>query len=59
MAEAYIRLAVAPEYETVAGKYFAKKFKGVKVYKPAYDQAVRKMLWDVSAEMIHPKRVHA
>lgn len=53
MAEAYIRLAVAPEYETVTGKYFDEKCKEVKAYKPAYDRAVWKRLWDVSAEMTH------
>ena len=51
MAEAYVRLAVAPEYETVTGKYFDEKCREVKAYKPAYDQAVWKKLWDVSAEL--------
>ncbi len=55
MAEAYIQLAVAPEFESVTGKYFDEKCKEVKAYKPAYDRDVWKKLWDVSAEMTHVK----
>jgi NAD(P)-dependent dehydrogenase (short-subunit alcohol dehydrogenase family) len=51
MAEAYIRLAVAPEFETVTGKYFNEKCKEVKAYKPAYDREVWQKLWEVSMEM--------
>jgi NAD(P)-dependent dehydrogenase (short-subunit alcohol dehydrogenase family) len=53
MAEAYIRLAVAPEFETVTGKYFNEKCKEVKAHQPAYDRAVWKKLWDASVEMCH------
>jgi hypothetical protein len=53
MAEAYIRLAVAPEFEAVTGKYFDEHCKEVKAYKPAYNRAVWKQLWDVSEEMTH------
>ena len=53
MAEAYVRLAVAPEFEKVTGKYFDEKCQEVKTYKPTYDQAVWKQLWDVSAELTH------
>jgi NAD(P)-dependent dehydrogenase (short-subunit alcohol dehydrogenase family) len=51
MAEAYIRLAVAPEYETVTGKYFDEKCQEVKAYKPAYNREVWQKLWQVSAEL--------
>jgi NAD(P)-dependent dehydrogenase (short-subunit alcohol dehydrogenase family) len=51
MAEAYIRLAVAPEYETVTGKYFDEKCQEVKTYKPAYNREVWQKLWQVSAEL--------
>lgn len=51
MAEAYVRLAVAPEFENRTGKYFDEKCKEVKAYKPAYDRMVWKKLWKVSAEM--------
>jgi NAD(P)-dependent dehydrogenase (short-subunit alcohol dehydrogenase family) len=51
MAEAYICLAVAPEYETVTGKYFDEKCHEVKAYRRAYDQAVWKKLWDVSTAL--------
>jgi NAD(P)-dependent dehydrogenase (short-subunit alcohol dehydrogenase family) len=53
MAEAYIRLAVEPEFETTTGKYFDEKCQEVKAYKPAYDRAVWKKLWDVSADLTH------
>jgi NAD(P)-dependent dehydrogenase (short-subunit alcohol dehydrogenase family) len=53
MAEAYIRLAVAPEFETVTGKYFDEKCKEVKAYKPAYNREVWQKLWDVSVELTH------
>jgi NAD(P)-dependent dehydrogenase (short-subunit alcohol dehydrogenase family) len=53
MAEAYIQLAVAPEYETVAGKYFDEHCKEVRAYKPAYNREVWQKLWEVSAELTH------
>ena len=53
MAAAYIQLAVVPEFEAVTGKYFDEHCKEVKAYKPAYDRAVWKRLWAVSAEMTH------
>jgi NAD(P)-dependent dehydrogenase (short-subunit alcohol dehydrogenase family) len=51
MAEAYIRLAVAPDFETVTGQYFDEHCRAVKAHQPAYDHAVWKKLWDVSAEL--------
>ncbi len=51
MAEAYVCLAISPEYETVTGKYFDEKCREVKAHKPAYDQAVWRKLWDVGAEL--------
>ncbi len=51
MAEAYIRLAVAPDFELVTGQYFDERCRAVKAHQPAYDHAVWKKLWDVSAEL--------
>lgn len=51
MAEAYIRLAVAPEFETVTGRYFDEKCKEVKAYKPAYDRDVWQKLREVSVQL--------
>ena len=53
MAEAYVRLAVAPEFETVTSQYFDEQRKIVKPYRPAYDQAVRQRLWTISMELTH------
>lgn len=53
MAEAYVRLAVAPECETVTGRYFDEKCREVNAYKPAYDQAVWKKLRAVSVTLSH------
>lgn len=53
MAEAYVRLAVAPEFETVTGQYFDEHCQPVKPYRPAYDRAVRDRLWAISAELTH------
>jgi NAD(P)-dependent dehydrogenase (short-subunit alcohol dehydrogenase family) len=53
MAEAYIRLAVAPEFETTTGQYFDEHCQQVKAYKPAYNHAVWTKLWDVSATLSH------
>lgn len=53
MAEAYVCLAIAPEYETTTGQYFDEKCHEVKAHKPAYDQAVWQKLWDVSATLTH------
>ena len=53
MAAAYIRLAVAPEFETVTGKYFDEKCREVKAHQPAYNRDVWKKLWAVSAELTH------
>jgi NAD(P)-dependent dehydrogenase (short-subunit alcohol dehydrogenase family) len=53
MAEAYIRLALAPEYETVTGQYFDEHCKEVKAYQPAYNREVWQQLWNVSAELTH------
>lgn len=51
MAEAYIRLAVAPEFATVTGKYFNESCREVKAHTPAYDRAVWQKLWAVSATL--------
>ena len=51
MAEAYIRLAVAPEFETITGQYFDEHCREVKAHKPAYDRAVWQKLWAVSAAL--------
>jgi NAD(P)-dependent dehydrogenase (short-subunit alcohol dehydrogenase family) len=51
MAEAYIRLAIAPEFENATGKYFDENCKEVKAYKRAYDRAVWHRLWQVSESL--------
>lgn len=51
MAEAYIRLAAAPEFETVTGKYFDEHCKEVKANKQSYDQATWQRLWQVSESL--------
>lgn len=51
MAEAYIRLAVDPDFETATGQYFDERCRRVKAHQPAYDHAVWEKLWDVSAEL--------
>lgn len=51
MAEAYIRLAVAPEFENVTGKYFDENCREVKAYKRTYDRAVWHRLWQVSESL--------
>ena len=51
MAEAYIRMAVAPEFENVTGKYFDENCREVKAYKRAYDRAVWHRLWQVSESL--------
>jgi NAD(P)-dependent dehydrogenase (short-subunit alcohol dehydrogenase family) len=51
MAEAYIRLAVAPEFENVTGKYFDEKCGEVRANKGAYDQASWHRLWQVSESL--------
>lgn len=53
MADAYIRLAVAPEFEKVTGQYFDEKCRAVKAYQPAYNREVWTQLWNVSAELTH------
>ncbi len=53
MAEAYARLAISPEFETVTGQYFDEHCKIVKPYRPAYDRAVRQRLWTISTELTH------
>lgn len=53
MAEAYIRMAVDPEFETVTGSYVDENCKTVGLPRNARDEAVRKQLWDVSAELTH------
>ena len=51
MAEAYVRLAIAPEFEAVSGQYFDEHCKPVRPYRPAYDRVVRDRLWAISAEL--------
>ena len=58
MAEAYVQLAVAPECETVTGKYFDEHCREVKAHRPAYNREVWKKLWDVSAEMTKLEPLH-
>jgi NAD(P)-dependent dehydrogenase (short-subunit alcohol dehydrogenase family) len=53
MAEAYVRLAIAPEFEGVTGQYFDEHCKMVKPYRPAYDRAVWQRLWAISKELTH------
>jgi NAD(P)-dependent dehydrogenase (short-subunit alcohol dehydrogenase family) len=48
MAEAYIRLAVSPEFENITGKYFDENCREVKAYKRAHDRTVWHRLWKVS-----------
>jgi hypothetical protein len=55
MAEAYIRLAIAPEFQTITGNFFDEDCNEVMAYKRTYDQAIRKKLWDASVEMTHLK----
>ena len=53
MAEAYVRLAIAPEFEAVTGQYFDEHCRVVKPYRAAYDRAVRERLWTISTELTH------
>jgi NAD(P)-dependent dehydrogenase (short-subunit alcohol dehydrogenase family) len=53
MAEAYVRLAIAPEFETVTGQYFDEHCQIVKPYRNACDRAVRQRLWTISTELTH------
>ena len=53
MAQAYIRLRGRSGIETVTGQYFNEHCQQVKAYKPAYNHAVWKKLWDVSATLSH------
>ncbi len=52
MAEAYVKIAAAPEFEGVSGDYFDEKCKSVKLPRAAYDEAACQALWNVSAEMV-------
>ncbi len=51
MAEAYVRLILAPEFETVTGQYFDEHCRVVKPYRPAYDRAAQQRLWAISTEL--------
>jgi NAD(P)-dependent dehydrogenase (short-subunit alcohol dehydrogenase family) len=53
MAEAYVRLAISPEFEMVTGQYFDERCQVVKPYRKAYDRAVWQRLWMVSTELTH------
>ncbi len=53
MADSYVRLAAAPEFANVTGKYFDEHCREVRSSKKSYDRAVWKKLWDVSAELTH------
>jgi NAD(P)-dependent dehydrogenase (short-subunit alcohol dehydrogenase family) len=53
MAEAYVRLAVAPEFAAISGQYFDEHCRPVKPYRAAYDRAVRERLWAISTELTH------
>jgi hypothetical protein len=48
--EATLRLAVAPELEGVSGRYFDRLHEA-RANPQAYDQAARRRLWDLSAEL--------
>lgn len=51
MAEAYVRLATASEFENVTGQYFDENCKVVKSSKKSSDEDVWKKLWDKSVEL--------
>lgn len=57
MAETYIRLATAPEFETVSGTYFDENCQPVRSSRPSYDRAIWKQLWDVSAHLTGVREV--
>lgn len=50
MAESYVRLVLAPEFENVTGRYFDENCRAVKSSAKAYNRATWKKLWDVSAQ---------
>lgn len=51
MADSYVRLVLAPEFEQTTGKYFDEHCHAVKSSAKSYNRATRKKLWDASAQM--------
>jgi hypothetical protein len=51
MAEAYVRLATAPEFENVTGQYFDENCNVVKSSGKSYDETVWQKLWQKSEEL--------
>lgn len=51
MAEAYVYLAASPDVEGVTGKLFDEKCREVRAYRPAYDEAVWRRLWETSKRL--------
>ena len=51
MAESYVRLVLAPEFENVTGTYFDENCREVKSSAKSYNRVVWKKLWDVSAQL--------
>ena len=51
MAESYVRLVLAPEFENVTGTYFDENCREVKSSAKSHNRAVWKKLWDVSAQL--------
>ena len=53
MADCYIRLATAPEFETVTGTYFDENCQPVKSSGESYKEHVWQHLWDTSMKLTH------
>lgn len=51
MAESYVQLTLAPEFENVTGTYFDEHNRAVKSSAKSYNRATWKKLWDVSAQL--------
>jgi NAD(P)-dependent dehydrogenase (short-subunit alcohol dehydrogenase family) len=51
MAKAYVYLAASPDVEGVTGKLFDEKCREVNSYRPAYDEAVWRRLWEASERL--------
>lgn len=52
MAEVYVKVAAAPEYETLTGAYIDEKLKQVKLPGFAGNDDACRQLWEVSASMV-------
>lgn len=53
MADSYVRLVLAPEFEGITGKYFDENCREVKSSAKSHDRTAWKRLWDVSAQATH------